>query len=99
MVGVLEQLELSLQVFEAYLPLFFHNATALYRLKGDVPKYVYQRSQSNSTLMVNSNPQSKVVQAKTRSHLMTSPVFQLDYEFYHFIKQRLFKQAKFLGLA
>ena len=48
--------------------------------------------------VANFNPLSKPVTNLTRYHLLQSPVFTLEYEFYEFIKQRLHMQAKYCGL-
>ena len=93
-VGIIEEMDLSLKVMERYLPKFFLNATAIYMkeivsdLNGDLIKKL-----SGTTLIFNKNPLSKKVKEETRLNLMRHPVFKLEYEFYEFVRQRLHIQA------
>ena len=93
-VGIVEEMDLSLKVMEKYLPKFFLNATAIYRkeivsdLNGDLIQKL-----SGTNLISNKNPLSKKVKEETRLNLMHHPVFKLEYEFYEFVRQRLHIQA------
>ena len=84
-VGVMEEEETSLRLFELLVPKFFRNATTIYWLDKGTDKHV----------IANSNSLSKKVTNATRAHLLTSPVFDLEYDFYNFILQRFNMQKKF----
>ena len=104
-VGVLEELTLSLKVFENYLPHMFFNITRLYQ-EGAKDPSIFSRPfksahVSNQTeFYVNKNQiyEGSLVTPKVRSHLQKSPVFVLEYEFYEFVKQKLHVQAMDLKL-
>ena len=90
-VGVMEEEELSLKLFEKYLPRYFSNIFEFYTNKDE------ENIKENEHKMANLNPLSKSVTNATRKHLLQSPVFKLEYEFYEFIKQRLHIQARYCG--
>ena len=81
--------------------------------KGDINSETHNKTQPQSQSLfanistnnrksehqvANFNPLSKPVTNFTRHHLLQSPVFALEYEFYEFIKQRLHMQAKYCAL-
>ena len=123
----MEEEELSLKLFETFLPRFFENIFEFYynkdnkqnshkvslSNKGDINSKTQNKTQPQGQSLfanrstnnrksehqvANFNPLSKPVTNFTRHHLLQSPVFALEYEFYEFIKQRLHMQAKYCGL-
>ena len=125
----MEEEELSLKLFESFLPRFFKNIFEFYYNKDkeneqnshkvgllnkeDINSKTQNKTQQQSQNLsanistnnrksehqvANFNPLSKPVTNFTRHHLLQSPVFALEYEFYEFIKQRLHMQAKYCGL-
>ena len=123
----MEEEELSLKLFETFLPRFFENIFEFYYNKDnkqnshkdslsnkrDINSKTQNKTQPQGQSLfanistnnrksehqvANFNPLSKPVTNFTRHHLLQSPVFALEYEFYEFIKQRLHMQAKYCGL-
>ena len=105
--GLAEEMDLTLRIMEKYIPTYFKNATQIYNreilLNYSKPsnlvglEYAIKGGDS-STIHVNKNPLSQPVKNSTRILLSNHPVFILEYEFYEFVKQRLFLQAKYLKL-
>ena len=69
-VGIVEEMDLSLKVMEKYLPKFFVNATAIYRkeIVSDLNADLIQKL-SGTNLISNKNPLSKKVKEETRSNV------------------------------
>lgn len=81
-VGVLEDLDLTLEAFQAYIPKFFRAA-----------KELYHDNLSNLTIThTNKNPFKKAISKKTRAFLEKK--FSVEIEFYEFCQQRLRDQVK-----
>ena len=89
-VGVMEEEELSLKLFEKYLPRFFARIFEFYFNEDE-------NHVQDGHRVANTNPLSKPCTNFTRQNLLLSPVFTLEYEFYDFIKQRLHMQARDCG--
>ncbi|CAL4119977.1 unnamed protein product, partial [Meganyctiphanes norvegica] len=81
-VGVLEELPLSLQVLQHYLPRFFKDVTTLQSSQGSTHK--------------NENHSKKQASESTKSLLKEH--IPLDFEFYQYLRQRLYLQAQALGI-
>ena len=81
-VGLIEDLEGSLEVFEALMPKFFSGAKSLFEFQRDRGK----------ALKTNRNPNKKSVPRDIRLQLERS--FDKELEFYEFCKQRLERQKK-----
>ena len=92
-VGVMEELDTSLRLFETILPKFFANITSQYWQDQNQTK-IPEKLLEEGHVVANKNPLSKVVTNVTRNHLLESPVFELEYDFYHFILQRFHLQKK-----
>lgn len=82
MVGSLEDLNVTLSVLEGYIPKYFKDATKLYH-------------EHSSDLKKNMN-NWKPAFIKEEVRNMVKKNFTMEYEFYHFCKQRLYNQ--FLAL-
>ena len=80
MVGILEDIEGSLDVLEAMVPKFFSGSQSLYRFQKNFGK----------TLNTNKNPNKKKVSEKVKKELELK--FDKEIEFYEFCRQRLEKQ-------
>ena len=91
-VGVMEELDTSLRLFETILPKFFSNVTSQYWQDQDAK--IPEKLLKEGHVVANKNPLSKVVTNVTRNNLLESPVFELEYDFYHFILQRFHLQKK-----
>ena len=76
-VGILEQMQKSLQVFEDYVPRYFANARKIYK---DMMREKH----------VNKNQYKPYTPNYIRS--LIAPNFTLEIDFYEFCKQRLNKQ-------
>ena len=96
MVCVLEEIESCLQILEEYLPNFFANSSQIYH-KNMLTSFINTPS-NHQTIFTNENIHKKPVEEKTKKHLLKSPVFQLEYEFYDFVMQRLHLQKAHLNL-
>ena len=96
-VGVMEELETSLQLFETLVPKFFTNVTSQYWQDQNTSELIPPKLLEEGHVVANKNPISKEVTNITRNHLLQSPVFDLEYDFYHFVLQRFHQQkAHFL---
>ena len=91
-------MELTIKIMEKYLPKYFKNASQIYKREYLADFSNVGINKDTNTVLINKNPHSKPVQNSTRKLLMNHPVFNLEYDFYEFVKQRLFVQAKSLGL-
>ena len=81
-IGILEDLESTFSVLQAYVPKFFRNA-----------KEIFKDNESNLTLThTNKNPIKKPINNQTRTFLEKK--FSVEIEFYEFCKQRLYNQLK-----
>ena len=84
-VGILENLNLTLKAFEAYVPKFFKNA-----------EKIFDRHNSNlSVTHTNKNPLKKPLKNSTLEFLKTK--FDVEIEFYEFCQQRLHLQVENLN--
>lgn len=83
-VGVLEEMEKSLAVLEAYVPRFFAGVSDVYARRGEW------------TQQVNKNIYRPAVGEGVRSVIRAN--ITKEVEFYHFCKQRLHRQYAALGL-
>ncbi|XP_066941047.1 uronyl 2-sulfotransferase-like [Macrobrachium rosenbergii] len=83
-VGLLEEMPLSLSVLEGYLPRFFKGVRNIPESSGDVKLNAGESHQRNSI----SNSTKEVIKGFLKE----------DIEFYEFVRQRLHLQAKKLGL-
>jgi hypothetical protein len=81
-------------LFEAYLPRFFEKATQIY--KQELIAKQGWRNDAYKVVTVNQNKFGKPVKNSTRELLLRHPVFILEYDFYEYVKQRLYKQATIL---
>ena len=97
-VGLAEDMELTIKIMEKYLPRYFKNAAQIYNREHLANFSNVGFNKDTNTVLINKNPHSKPVQNSTRKLLMNHPVFKLEYDFYNFVKQRLYVQAKHLGL-
>ncbi len=82
-VGVTEHFERSLEVMEALVPAFFAGASRLYSERTRVQK-------------VNENMYKPGLSEEARAALRRN--FTVEYEFYHFCRQRLDRQYRLLKL-
>ena len=83
-IGILEDLESTFEVLQAYIPKFFRNA-----------KNLFKDSEYNLTLThTNKNPMKKAISNQTRTYLEKK--FNVEIEFYEFCKQRLHNQMRSL---
>ena len=89
----MEELDTSLRLFETILPKFFANITSQYWQDQNQAK-IPEKLLEEGHVVANKNPLSKVVTNVTRNHLLESQVFELEYDFYHFILQRFHLQKK-----
>ena len=89
----MEELDTSLRLFETILPKFFANITSQYWQDQNQTK-IPEKLLEEGHVVANKNPLSKVVTNVTRNHLLESQVFELEYDFYHFILQRFHLQKK-----
>ena len=87
----MEEEDLSINLFELYLPRYFKNMMLYY--KGEILVNENQRDDKIDHRVANRNPFHKNISQETREDLFNHPVFQLEYEFYEFVKQRLYQQA------
>ena len=89
-ITILEDMKDSISVLEHFLPRFFHNTTEILKsiLNAKNP-YTFDR-------ITNRNPLSKAVTERTRQILMENPVFQLEYDFYYFVKRRIHLQSSYV---
>ncbi|XP_047475129.1 heparan sulfate 2-O-sulfotransferase 1-like isoform X2 [Penaeus chinensis] len=83
-VGVLEELSLSLQVLQHYLPRFFNNVGALELGSGHV--------------VLNERPREYKPTVTNATKGMLRSIFKEDLELYQFARQRLHLQARVLGI-
>ena len=76
----------SISVLEHFMPRFFLNTT-------EILKSILNAKNPNTfDRITNRNPLSKAVTERTRQILMENPVFQLEYDFYYFVKRRIYKK-------
>lgn len=105
-VGVLEELELSLQVLEKYVPLFFNGALDVYRGTRNLAKYFFRLNDTtnynvcmfhlaHATPHINRNIYKPPVSPEVKRLLRQN--FTREIEFYEFCKQRL--HAQYAALA
>lgn len=84
-VGSLEDLNVTLSVLEHYIPRYFKDATKIYHENmGDLKKNM-------------NGWKPAVIKDEVREMLKKN--FTMEYEFYHFCKQRLYKQFLALKLG
>ena len=89
-ITVLEDMKDSISVLEHFLPRFFHNTT-------EILKSILNAKNPNTfDRITNRNPLSKAVTERTRQILMENPVFQLEYDFYYFVKRRIHLQSSYV---
>ena len=84
-IGITEQMRISLAVLEKYLPKFFSGFLSLY---GGLHHF----RKANDKVGSNKQPLNQEAKQKLKECL------QLDLDFYHFAMQRLHKQAQLLGI-
>nr|XP_017035079.1 heparan sulfate 2-O-sulfotransferase pipe isoform X7 [Drosophila kikkawai] len=83
-VGTLEETNITLTVFEKYIPRFFNHARFLYKLNS---KSIRNRNRNNRKPRIDPDVRE-----------MVRRNFTNEYEFYYFCKQRLYKQYLALQL-
>ena len=93
-IGLVEDIETSLCVMEAYVPLFFKGALKVYY---EIGRYQAKQSKILKTpisFVANVTPHKDTISDLARSILATN--MTLDYEFYGFVKHRLKMQVESL---
>lgn len=106
-IGVVSDLESSLSVMEHYLPKYFSGVSQLYKQMG---LYNMQRNVGKDSIKLlhslhtghpkvqykkNETPNKKELSAEARAILAAN--MTLEYEFYHFVKERLRQQKRSIG--
>ena len=89
-ITILEEMKESILVLEHYLPRFFYNTTKIFK------SILNTKNPSTFDRITNRNPLSKSVKEKTRKILMENPAFQLEFDFYYFVKRRMHLQSSYV---
>ena len=89
-ITILEDMKESISVLEQYLPRFFNNTTEIFK------SILNTKNPSTFDRITNRNPLSKSVKERTRKILMENPAFQLEFDFYYFVKRRMHLQSSYV---
>ena len=93
-IGLQEDIETSLCIMEAYVPLFFKGALEMYKKMGTKKAKKSKQLKKPIPFLTNVTPHKHTLSDLARSILATN--MTLDYEFYDFVKHRFKMQVESL---